>query len=261
MKKKIEFKLSRDYLDSYLSEYNATILFEFPYNLGLLDCGLPEHNTNGNRRKLSYHKLKDAFDNVKLHNIGFLTFDELMKIRKTSEYKNAIDLILNSCFADKILFLLISRQLKEFKTRYKIPFDSVRVTLDTICKNINFNNMEEKSKTDSKVSVSVTGGTPQINIAVDNAQVSATQNVGIDEKRLAELVGNVRKTISPELTSDEIDVVNDNLNVIEEELKQIQPRKSFLKTALTTLQAIKGSAEFGAAVATLVQFAQIIFAK
>ena len=48
--------------------------------------------------------------------------------------------------------------------------------------------------------------------------------------------------------------LNCNLEVISEEWKSKQPRKSFIKTAVEGMKMIKGTAEFGAAITTLIQF-------
>lgn len=119
--------------------------------------------------------------------------------------------------------------------------------------------MDEKTYRDNKQSISVTGGTVQINTAFDTATVIATQYVGYDENRLSELVENVRNALLNGFSADEAEVANANLDIIEEELKQSKPRKGFLKAALTGLKTIKGTTEFGAAVATLVQFVQTLF--
>ena len=58
------------------------------------------------------------------------------------------------------------------------------------------------------------------------------------------------------MTDSEADALNSSLDVIEEELKSDKPRKSFIKTAITGIKAIKGTAEFGAAIAALIQFLQ-----
>ena len=44
------------------------------------------------------------------------------------------------------------------------------------------------------------------------------------------------------------------LQIIEAEIVSEKPKKSMIKTAITSLQAIKGAAEFGAAVSALIQF-------
>lgn len=46
------------------------------------------------------------------------------------------------------------------------------------------------------------------------------------------------------------------IEVIENEAVLEKPKKGMLKTALSTLTALKGSAEFGAAVVALIQFVE-----
>lgn len=48
--------------------------------------------------------------------------------------------------------------------------------------------------------------------------------------------------------------VSECLEVIETEAVAEKPKKGIIKTALSALQTVKGVAEFGAAVATLVEF-------
>ena len=116
--------------------------------------------------------------------------------------------------------------------------------------------MNEKTNPERQLSISVNGGTTQINTAFDNARVEAIQYANVDVPRLSELVENVRAAIPAELSSAEVETVTTNLEVIEEELKGEKPRKSFLKAALLGLKAIKETAEFGAAVGALFQFVQ-----
>ncbi len=57
------------------------------------------------------------------------------------------------------------------------------------------------------------------------------------------------------LTSEEDkEAVSESLEVIEAEVVAEKPKRSMLKTAIASLQAVKGAAEFGAAVAALIQF-------
>ena len=53
---------------------------------------------------------------------------------------------------------------------------------------------------------------------------------------------------------EEVENINNSLEVIKEELVKNSPRKSGIKLALGVLKGIKGSTEFMAAVAALVQF-------
>ena len=116
--------------------------------------------------------------------------------------------------------------------------------------------MINKKNNACRLSVTVTGGNPQIIAAFDEATVHATQNNGLDINKLSILLDAVRKAVHSEMPSEVIEAISENLEVIEFEAKQEKPRKGFLKTALTGLQAIKGTAEFGAAVTTLIQFVQ-----
>ena len=56
------------------------------------------------------------------------------------------------------------------------------------------------------------------------------------------------------LSDEDKESAQDYLEVIEAELNKPQPKKSFLKTAMAGLKAIKGSVEFSAAVSAIMQF-------
>lgn len=101
--------------------------------------------------------------------------------------------------------------------------------------------------------ISVSGG--QVNIANDNAIINATNNTGIDAQQLMELISNVREA-SVDISEEDCESLNDSLEVIESISTPDKPKRSFVKTAITTLKAIKGSAEFAAAVAALIAFVQ-----
>lgn len=128
--------------------------------------------------------------------------------------------------------------------------------LSEIEKIIGDSKMKENTAKYDRLSISVMGGTAQINTAFDNANVEAVQYVGFDEKKLSELVRNVRNTLSNDMPADDIEMVNNDLNVIEDELRSDKPRKGFLKVALENLKAITGTVEFSAAVITLAQLIQ-----
>ncbi len=108
---------------------------------------------------------------------------------------------------------------------------------------------------DEKIIYSITVQNGQVNIAHDNATITATNAIGIDTAKLAELVHAVRSTAN-NLSPDDTDTLNSSLEVVEEEVKSNEPRKSFLKTAINGLRILKGTAEFSAAVIALFQFIQ-----
>ena len=90
-------------------------------------------------------------------------------------------------------------------------------------------------------------------IATDGSTVTATNQVGTDGGELAKLIAAVQSATGS-LPPEDKEAVMESLEVIEAEASAEKPKKSMLKTALATLNAIKGVAEFGAAVAALIQF-------
>lgn len=111
---------------------------------------------------------------------------------------------------------------------------------------------------DDGITYNITVKDGQVNIANDNATINATNTVsGINVDELTQLMEGIKATAqNSNLSSEDKEIVSSSLEVIGEELKTEKPRKGFLKTAITGLQAIKGTAEFGAAVVALIQFIQ-----
>lgn len=109
---------------------------------------------------------------------------------------------------------------------------------------------------DEKVTYSITVESGQVNIANDNSIINATNTVNkIDIEKLDELIQIIRNNAGS-LSEDDEEVLTSSLEVIKEESNALSPRKGFLKTAISGLNAVKGTAEFAAAVAALIQFIQ-----
>lgn len=106
---------------------------------------------------------------------------------------------------------------------------------------------------DEKIVYNVTVENGQSIIATDGSTVTATNQVGADGGELAKLIAAVQSATGS-LPPEDKEAVMESLEVIEAEASAEKPKKSMLKTALATLNAIKGVAEFGAAVAALIQF-------
>lgn len=106
---------------------------------------------------------------------------------------------------------------------------------------------------DEKSTYTITVHNGQVNVANDNATITAVNNSGIDGATLADLIQKVRAT-AQDLPSDEAEIVSDSLETIETEALSEHPKKGLLRTAIAGIKAIKGPVEFVAAVATLVQF-------
>ena len=110
---------------------------------------------------------------------------------------------------------------------------------------------------DENISYNITVSGGQVNIANDNAIINATNNTGIDTQQLMELIAKVKETAS-DISDDDKESLTDSLEVIEDLAKPDKPKRSFVKTAITTLKAIKGTAEFAAAVTALITFIQTL---
>lgn len=106
---------------------------------------------------------------------------------------------------------------------------------------------------DEKNVYNVTVQNGQAIIANDNSTVTATTHIGVNANELERLIAAVRTKMDT-LTDTDKETASESLEVIEAEIVSEKPKKSMIKTAITSLQAIKGVAEFGAAVSALIQF-------
>lgn len=110
---------------------------------------------------------------------------------------------------------------------------------------------------DEKVTYSITVNNGQVNIASDNAVITASNNIGIDIGQLESLIQNVKNAAAnSKLSKEDNETLKDSLDTIEEETKTKKPKRGLIKTAINGIKALKGTAEFIAAVAALVQFVQ-----
>ena len=109
---------------------------------------------------------------------------------------------------------------------------------------------------DESVQYNITVNNGQVNLASDNAVINATVNNRINQADLKSLLDKVIAVSNTELTDEEKITVSESLEVIHSELQQDKPKKTVVRGILNTLQAIKGTTEFSAAVVALVQFIQ-----
>lgn len=112
---------------------------------------------------------------------------------------------------------------------------------------------------DEKNIYNVTVQNGQAIIANDNSSVTATANIGMNANELEKLVAGIREAATTLTSVEDKETVSESLEVIETEVIAEKPKKSMLKTAMASLQAVKGATEFGAAVAALVQFIRTMF--
>lgn len=91
----------------------------------------------------------------------------------------------------------------------------------------------------------------QINVAAGEGTVNATQIIN-DLKDLDRLIAEVKKHATALQTEDR-ETVDECVETFET-LKEKRPKKHLIKTAITTLKAIAGTAEFAAACAALIEY-------
>jgi len=106
-----------------------------------------------------------------------------------------------------------------------------------------------------RYTITVNGG--QANVAMDNATINAVQNNGVDVEELKRLIAELRASTPADMSEADKEDVGESIETIESEMVQPKPKKSLVKTAIKSLQAVKGTAEFAAAVVALVQFLQL----
>lgn len=111
---------------------------------------------------------------------------------------------------------------------------------------------------DERITYSITVENGQVNIASDNSVINATNTISTtDYDKLIRLIGEVEENAKGISEKDNETLVS-SLDVIKEEVKSPNPRKSFLKTAISGLTGIKSTTEFAAAITALIQFMQSI---
>lgn len=95
---------------------------------------------------------------------------------------------------------------------------------------------------DDKMIFNVTVQNGQAIIATDGSTVNATNRVGVDDGKLAELIAAVQAA-TDNLAPEDNQAVMESLEVIEAEISAEKPKKSMLETAVATLNAVKGVAD------------------
>lgn len=179
--------------------------------------------------------------------------DDLVKILET--YEENSDIPASALLSDSINVLRTKGYLKKF-TPYIHGDWSVSYTYDDLA----YLQLEKEyyAKTGSAATgITIAGGNNQINYASGSATINATQSIGVDTSKLVELINALREH-SKDLSAEDKKSCVDSLEVIQSELSSNQPRRGFINTATNVLKAINGTAQFAAAVATLIQFIQTV---
>ncbi|NLW46801.1 MAG: hypothetical protein GXY86_05650 [Firmicutes bacterium] len=113
---------------------------------------------------------------------------------------------------------------------------------------------------ETKYVITINGG--QVNIAKDQATIHAIQNNGINTNELDKLVQSIKRLLTDAITPEIREIINDNVAVLQEELKKENPKKGFIKTAIGGLQSIypkiAGAVELTADITSIIQFAMLV---
>jgi len=112
---------------------------------------------------------------------------------------------------------------------------------------------------DTKFNINVNGGLAQVNVANRGATLNATQNNLVDIDQLNKLIDDLKNAVSPDISKDDSEQINNSIEIICSEVMSKNPKKGHLKTALNGLKAIKDTAEFTAAVVAIYQFLTPLF--
>ena len=91
---------------------------------------------------------------------------------------------------------------------------------------------------DEEVTYMITVHGGQVNISKDNSTINATQNnngSNIDE--LMRLVSSIKALLDDTIPEDEKELINDNIEAIQEQLKNDKPKKGLIKTCINGLNS------------------------
>lgn len=82
--------------------------------------------------------------------------------------------------------------------------------------------------------ITVNGG--QVNIAKDNSTLNAVQNNGANTDDIIQMVINIKKLLDTTIPQEEKEIIEDNIDTIQDELKKDNPKKGLIKTCVLGLK-------------------------
>ena len=110
------------------------------------------------------------------------------------------------------------------------------------------------------IAFTITVNNGQVIIAPDTAHIEATVCNEFDSNKFKQLFDDAKQEIKShmQINSETKGDIESILDDIKGELEKAQPQKSVLRSILNGLTAMKGTVEFGAAVAAVIQFVQTL---
>ena len=136
--------------------------------------------------------------------------------------------------------------VKEFNNRFILPFvNYIEGYFTEILIRIGDDEIQ-------KYNITINGGTPQVNIASSSSVISNPTLISSNDIGKINEIINILIRNKPHFDNeDDKKAFDESIEVIQLETKNQIPKKSMVSTAVKTLQALKGSVEFTAAVASI----------
>ncbi|QXM06960.1 hypothetical protein [Crassaminicella indica] len=89
---------------------------------------------------------------------------------------------------------------------------------------------------DEDVKYMITVNGQQVNIAKDQSTINAIQNNGTNSDGLIKLVDSIKELLDDNVPKDEKEMIEENIETIQEELKKDIPKKGLIKTCIMGLK-------------------------
>lgn len=124
--------------------------------------------------------------------------------------------------------------IKEFGCRVVMPFaNEVNTYLSDIATDMGYDE-------ESKFMINVNGGQAQVNISNDNSTINANQNIQINQSDVDKTIRELKQSLEKELSNNEgiKNVLMPQIELIESEILEVEPRKSVLKTSIETVNSL-----------------------
>ncbi|KAF0506975.1 hypothetical protein [Pediococcus pentosaceus] len=210
----------------------------------IIDAGKPSYDVAKEVQKIS------GYSN-KLLNLGDTEREEITNIYYVLKYcsDNTIDIPYELTFAYSSSTKWQDKT-REFNTRV------VLVLINNIEAYLTKVGIDMGLDENTKYSITVNNG--QVNLASDSAKINATQNNGVDIKKIESLITNIISNIDVATSLEDRQQIEESLEMIQTELTSPKPKKSMINMALEGLKMIESGTEFSAAVVKLVKFVQTV---
>jgi len=85
--------------------------------------------------------------------------------------------------------------------------------------------------------ITISGTNGQVNISQDNSNLNAVQNQGVNAKELEQLIRAIKESLPGDMENLERDIIIDNVDCLQEQLQNQNPKKGLIKTCITGLKS------------------------